>query len=444
MKGLLFTWALTYGGALVSLFNPFVGLLIYVAFSILKPESLWYWSVPAGNYSRIVAVALLAGWGLKGLGDWRLGKAGPVLAALLAYWVWALVASSQAGQQELGWRYAEELTKIVLPFLVGITTIDSMAKLKQLAWVIVLSQGYVAYEMNMAYFDGFNRVHEVGFAGMDNNSLAIAMDACIGLAFFLGLSAERWWQKGLAILCALLMVHVVLLSFSRGGMIALVIMAGVAFLLIPKTVKHYALFAAVVLIGLRLAGAQVTERFQTAFATADERDWSAGSRLDLWRDCLDCTARHPIFGVGPNNWGQVAPEYGWPLGKEAHTLWLQLAAEMGVPGFLFLVLFYGLCVARLWGYVRQGTPVDDPWVRHFARMVIASIVGFAVSAQFVSLPGLEAPYYIVLIGAGALKLASLPPATETAQEAPGQEGAAEEGPARRPVPAGSVSSYLQS
>jgi hypothetical protein len=41
-------------------------------------------------------------------------------------------------------------------------------------------------------------------------------------------------------------------------------------------------------------------------------------------------------------------------------------------------------------------------------MVIASLAGFAVAAQFVSLEGLEVPYYIVLIGAGALKLASEP------------------------------------
>jgi O-antigen ligase len=278
---------------------------------------------------------------------------------------------------------------------------------------------------------------------VDNNGVAIAMDSCIGLAFFLGLSAERWWQKALAVLCAVLMVHVVLMSFSRGGMLALIVMAGVAFLLVPKSARHYALFAAAVLIGLRLAGPQVSERFQTIFSPAEGRDQSSQGRLDLWRDCLDCIARHPVFGVGPDNWGQVAPEYGWPLGKQAHTLWLQVAAELGLPGLLFLVLFYGRCVGRLWVYVRPWTPVADPWVRHFARMVIASIVGFAVSAQFVSLAGLEAPYYIVLIGAGTLKLASLPLADATGQEAPDADGAAEEGPPPRPVFAGPVSSTLK-
>jgi hypothetical protein len=52
-------------------------------------------------------------------------------------------------------------------------------------------------------------------------------------------------------------------------------------------------------------------------------------------------------------------------------------------------------------------------------MVIASLTGFAVSAQFVSLAGLEAPYYVALLGAGALKLSSLPaPATIPARAGP--------------------------
>jgi hypothetical protein len=39
---------------------------------------------------------------------------------------------------------------------------------------------------------------------------------------------------------------------------------------------------------------------------------------------------------------------------------------------------------------------------------MASLVGFVVAAQFVSLDNLEIPYYVVVIGAGVLKLASVP------------------------------------
>ena len=62
MKGLLFTYLMTYGGAMVALFNPFVGLLIYASFSILRPPSLWPWAVPPASYSQVVAMGMLAGW----------------------------------------------------------------------------------------------------------------------------------------------------------------------------------------------------------------------------------------------------------------------------------------------------------------------------------------------------------------------------------------------
>ncbi len=403
-KGFLFTNLMTYGGALVALFNPYYGLLIYVCFAVIRPEFLWPWSVEPGNYSRIVAVALLIGWVLKGCGNWHFGRARGVVAALAGFLVWALVAMSFAPDRDLAWRYVDNIAKIVLPFLVGITMIDSVAKLKQLAWVLLLSQGYLAFEFNDSYFAGVNRLRADGFGGMDNNSQAIALVSCVGLAFFLGLQSERLWQKVLAFGLGLLMVHAILFSFSRGGMLALAVTGAASFLLIPKKVAHYVLFAAAVLIAVRLAGPEVVERFRTTFAEAEQRDDSADSRVQLWKACLDSMGKRPL-GVGPDNFGEYMPEYGFPRGKKAHSLWLQVGAELGVPGLTFLVLFYGLCVWRLFPLTREKTPVPDPWFRGTARMVIASLVGFAVAAQFVSLDRLEIPYYVVLIGAGLLKIA---------------------------------------
>ena len=74
---------------------------------------------------------------------------------------------------------------------------------------------------------GLNRVVEVGY-GMDNNCVAISMVTGMGLAFFVGMGAERWWQKLLAFGAALLMFHVVLISFSRGGMLGILITGVIA------------------------------------------------------------------------------------------------------------------------------------------------------------------------------------------------------------------------
>src|SRR6476620_1338849 len=106
MKGLLFTYALTYGGAAASLYRPFYGLLIYVAFSILRPESLWHWSVPVGNYSRIVAIALLVGWALNGFGNWQLGRGKALLICFAGFWCWALLSTlTSAVMPDVGFAY---------------------------------------------------------------------------------------------------------------------------------------------------------------------------------------------------------------------------------------------------------------------------------------------------------------------------------------------------
>ena len=409
MLGLIFTYALTYGGALVSLFNPFVGLLIYVAFAIIKPEAMWWWSVPHGNYSRIVAIALLIGWMLHGFGRWNFGRARAIVFALVGFWLWSVASAMNAPNEQVAWLFVENTAKVLIPFFVGITLIDSVKKLKQLAWVLMLSLGYVAYEMNLSYWEGFNRVHLMGFAGMDNNSIAIAMVVGVGLAFFLGVIEGRWWLRGLAWLATLLLAHTVLLSFSRGGMLALIITGVVSFFLLPsKQPKQMLAFIAVVLIAFRLAGPEVSERFMTTFADTQERDASAQVRVDLWEDAWDTMKSYPILGVGPDHWPLMAPEYGWKKGQEAHSLWLQTGAELGFPGVGLLGLFYTLCLARLWQVVRGKVKVNDPWLQNVGRMVIAGLVGFIIAGQFVSLEGLEVPYYITLLGVGALKLLPSP------------------------------------
>jgi probable O-glycosylation ligase (exosortase A-associated) len=407
MKGLIFTLLMTYCGAAVALFNPFIGLLVYVCFAIIRPDFMWPWAVPPGNYSRTIAIALMVGWVLKGFGKGSAGRGRAVVGILIAFLVWSCLCALRAGDQQEAWTFVEILSKIVLPVVVGITLIDSTRKLLQLAWVILLSYAYAAFEFNLSYFEGTNRLRFQGFAAMDNNCIAIGLVTCVGLAIFLGLESRKYWVKAVALVSGLLIIHAVLFSNSRGGMIALIISGSVAFVLIPKRPAHYLTFLAIVLVTIRLAGPEVIKRFETAFASDEQRDGSAKGRLRYWGFCWDMMKKNPIFGVGPNQFPIVATTaYGEEEGREAHSLWLQTGAELGFPGVFLLASFYGTCVVRLWPMTRSRAFVSDPWHGVLARMTVTSLVGFAVSAQFVSLEALETPYYIALIGAGVLKLST--------------------------------------
>jgi probable O-glycosylation ligase (exosortase A-associated) len=407
VKYVLLTCALTYGGALASLIRPYYGLLVYVGFAIITPEALWGWVVPRGNYSRIVAIGLVIGWVLHGCGSWRFGRAKPVVLALLGFWAWLCLSSFFARDQEMAWGAVEAESKIFLPCLVALTLIESVKQLKQLVWVIVLTNGYLAYEFNLQYYSTLFLPEDFRYRGIDNNGIALTMVTGFGLAFFLAVHAERWWAKLVAVVSAGLMAHVVLFSMSRGGMLAMCVTGVVSFFLIPKTWKHYLFFAMALAVVVRLAGPSVIQRFDSTFADSEHRDNSANSRVEQWRACAVAMAREPVFGVGTHGWRNVALEFGATIAREAHSTWFQVGAEMGIPGLAFLLLFYAICGLRLFPLTRERTPVADPWMRYLSRMVIASLAGFIVASQFVTVDGVEMPYYVAIVGAGVLKLTSM-------------------------------------
>jgi len=408
MKSLLFTYILTYGGALASFYRPFYGFLIYVMFAIMKPDLLWWYTVPEGNYSRTIAIALIAGWALHGCGDWQFGRGKALIVALVGFLAWAGGMTMWAESRDLAMPYIEDLAKIVLPAFVGLTLLDSPKRLQQLAWAILLAVGYLALEMNLSYLQGYNRIREEGFGGLDNNGVAIIFDSCVGLSLFLGLAARTWWSKSISLGISLLLIHGVFLSNSRGGMLALLVTGFISFLLLPKKPWHYALFMLILLVGVRLAGDEVQTRFATIFSREGERDASLEDRKDLLYFALDSVGKRPLMGVGPNHWNRTASlEYGIADGKatEVHNTWVQIAAELGLPGLGLLLTYYGLCVIRLLPLARSRPDGADAEAADLARMVISSVAGSLVACSFVSVESVETPYYIALLGAGVLRTA---------------------------------------
>lgn len=407
MKGLLFVYGMTYGGAALSLINPYWGFLIYAAFGNLKPDALWFWSVTPGNYSRIVAVGFLVGWLLHGLGSWKLGQAAATVYCLLFYWTWVVIQACLSPAQEQAWFTADILSKVFLPLAAGLTLIDSVSRLKQLAWVLVATQGYLALEFNQQfYMQGIN-VQDWTFAGLDNNGIAITTVTALGLTLFMAMHADRWWQRLAGLAAAALMAHVVLFSMSRGGMLAMGVTGLTSFVLIPKKPVHFLVLIVGLLLVYRLAGKEVQTEFLSSFADKENRDSSAESRYGLTRDALTEMVKKPLFGCGMENWVNVAPEYGWPKGKKAHNTWAEIGATLGIPGLAAILLFYGLTCYQLFPLTRESTPVEDPWLRGIARAVIAASAGFLVSAAFVTSDRTELPYYIIMLGAGVLKIHSL-------------------------------------
>jgi probable O-glycosylation ligase (exosortase A-associated) len=416
MKGLILTYLITAYACVASLRYPVIGLTAYVFFGILRPHFLFGFAGDIRGISDWLGAAMIIGWALNGFGSWKFGKARPVVAALLVFALWFVLSSFQALQPARSYTSIFTLSKLIVPILIGLTLLDTQVARRRMFWAIVLAQGYVGFEMNLEYLRGVNLAQN-GFGGMDNNCFGASLVATIGPAVALAIASKTWYERLIASACAALILHTILLTFSRGAMVGFIAVGFAAVVMMPKRPKHLAAVLIVFAIAFRFTGPELAERYWTTIAPAEDRDASAESRIDLWRDCILVIEQYPIFGVGPANWRVIAASYGWPAGKSAHSVWLETAAETGIPGASILLLFFLIPIFRLWKLARERLTDENRWDVAIAMGTVLSAVGFVVAGQFVSVPALETPYYIVMVGAGVLKYRDwrAPVASETPQ-----------------------------
>ncbi len=254
MKGLILTYLLAYGGAAVALFNPFVGVCIYWIFDIVRPQVMFGWAGPDGSFSEVIAIATIIGWAFKGFGTWHFGRGRLLFILFAANLLWVLVSAAAAPDHAIALGFVQAQLKRSILFIIAVTSVQSVTQLRQLAWVLVGSAGFVAFDLNIRYLGGSNDANAIGYAGMDNNCLAISMLTCLGVAVFLGLYTRPWWEKALAFGSALLIGHTVLLTFSRGGMLGLIVAGVAAVVVAPKRPRYLLAIGAAIVLALVAGG----------------------------------------------------------------------------------------------------------------------------------------------------------------------------------------------
>lgn len=160
--------------------------------------------------------------------------------------------------------------------------------------------------------------------------------------------------------------------------------------------------AAVVLAAAPLVASVVGARTgQPAFATGPQRLAQVGNdRLAYWKVALDTTAREPVRGVGAAGFAAAwreRRETDDPV-RNAHSLPLETAAELGLPGLGLLLLALAGGALALIGAARRSDPVgataaavgsaylvhawvDWDWQFPGLTVVVAGLVGVAAGRR---------------------------------------------------------------
>jgi len=224
---------------------------------------------------------------------------------------------------------------------------------------------------------------------INKNHFAYLMEMAFGLAIGLALAAGIKRERLLIYVVLLLPIWTALvLSNSRGGILAMLVQIVSAALLLGSrrqaTVLRAALLVVLVagvLFGtLWLGGDRLASNFENATSelNAAETNMRAGvSRNEIWRATLKMFAAHPITGVGLGGYWIGITEYhdasGLMTPQEAHNDYLELLSSGGLVGLAIGVWFAVMLIRA----VRANLAIDTGYIRALRFGAILGITGVA-------------------------------------------------------------------
>lgn len=299
----------------------------------------------------------------------------------------------------------QEFAKVLVMVFATLAMVKSQERMRGLVWMIVVSLGFYGFRGGLFTLLHGGANHVLGppksFIA-DNNALALALCMTLPLMRYLQLhSARRFVRIGLGT-GMLLSSIAVLGTYSRGGLIALTVVAGVLFLKSRRRLAVVLIIAAVGFAGLHLMPAQWTNRMGTL---KDARQTGSGeSRLQSWEFATNVAVHRPLLGGGLNvyqsalMWERYGPEGATP--RAIHSIYFRV---LGEQGFIGLGLFMALLLVS-WkncSRVRRQTRnvPDMKWAFDLASMLQVSLVAYASAGAFLPMPYFDLTYQLMALSA---------------------------------------------
>jgi putative inorganic carbon (hco3(-)) transporter len=359
--GLLRGWR--QGSWLMQWAEPIGGLLVMLLFGVAPFASK--------DLIGILLIACAGFWALLTLSDEAELGTGitPIHLIVLLYWGIAVVATAASPVKSAALEGLIKLTLYMLLFgllarilrsprirsalivvYLTVALLVSVVGLRQWFFGASALATWVDPESSLA---GTTRVYS--FLGNPNLLAGYLLPAVIfsAAAFF---AWKRWLPKALAATMWLANSLCLVLTFSRGGWIGLVV-ANFALLILlvhwfsiylPSFWRRWALPIAlggsVALVTLAvIAVAPLRDRVMSMFSGRD--DSSNNFRINVWMAVIEMIKDRPVLGIGPGNdaFNRVYPRYqatGFTA-LSAYSIFLEVAVEAGLIGlscFLWLLL----------------------------------------------------------------------------------------------------------
>jgi O-antigen ligase len=244
----------------------------------------------------------------------------------------------------------------------------------------------------MAYQATFASLHGgrgTGAQFTDENDLSLFVNTYLPFAFCLFMGEKRFRVRVFYFMTIVAGVAGVVASRSRGGFVGLVAIGAVIWLVSRRKILALVVVALVAFGLVQFA----SDAYWARMATSTEADAGTGKeRIESWKSGWNMFLDNPL-GVGGNNFQVRFPDYQTEYfrrgmwGRVAHSLWLTVVAELGIPGAaIYLVLLVANVRAcfRLRHIGQEVGGDNGRLLVNIGSAMLASMVGFFASATFLS------------------------------------------------------------
>jgi len=356
----------------------FFWVVLYLVLEYLRPQDY----VPALGYLHpawIIVPLMLRRWPKGGFNQARCRQVSVMLLLSFMLLVSIPFVTNHTRAYECGVGYV-----LLLPFSMSIIlfvdTVDRV--LTFVKWWALLAL-YVACG-SVAHPGGMNWGSY--FLG-DRNDVALVLDMLLPLPWCLFAYERTWSRKALYLSVALLCVVGTILTTSRGGFVGLLAVVFVLWLLNPRKILALILVGILSLAVYEVAPSSYWSHISTIEST---HEGTAKGRLDSWMSAWRMFKDNPL-GVGGEQFAIHFPEYQGDAfgahnmwGREAHSLWFTLLAELGIPG----AILFATHIRANWKalrHLRKLPPVEGrPLPVLLSTALTASFAGYFGAGTFLS------------------------------------------------------------
>jgi O-antigen ligase len=196
---------------------------------------------------------------------------------------------------------------------------------------------------------------------MNPNDIGLRLALSVPIALYLAASEKQDFRVWLYRLHMILAVCALLMTGSRGALIALV----GSLLMIPLTFRKWTfrqkavmavVIVAAVMTAIAMVPASTWERMGTTGTEISQGTMDA--RTVIWRAGIDVFLEHPFFGIGGGAF-PAAIERNVVIAWVAHNSFLSILVELGVVGF---AIFVGLLAMLIYSVMRLPVLGRSLWL----------------------------------------------------------------------------------